>query len=236
MQDLVSVWACFLATKKKCGNQVVFEWWRECYGLLSIATWVINFNMHLNVAGQTPQYYTQKNQRSRGLRAQVMMVGWLHSWKWTSSSCKGIIWTKPQSLTFHVKFPRFFCVFWSCQKQNRSFWLFWYWGTISSKAGARGGQPSNQPSGPTKISPREVPLRCRGSTTQSGSFFLMKIPGGVFKGKRCGKGKALEFFEADAYEDGMPCWLLRMLSVQSAKGSRLVRVYVHGLGVHSRSI
>ena len=41
-----------------------------------VATWVINFNMNRNVAGQTPQYYTQKNQRSRGLRAQVMMVGW----------------------------------------------------------------------------------------------------------------------------------------------------------------
>ena len=64
-----------------------------------------------------------------------------------------------------------------------------------------------QPTDPVdeKISPREVPLRCRGSTTQSGSFFLYENPGGFFKGKRCGKGKALEFLEADTYEDGMPC-------------------------------
>lgn len=38
-----------------------------------------------------------------------------------------------------------------------------------------------------------------------GELFFNENPGGVFKGKRCGKGKALEFFEADAYEDGMPC-------------------------------
>ena len=44
----------------------------------------------------------------------------------------------------------------------------------------------------------EEALRSRGA-------FFVENPGGFCQRQRCGKGKALEFFEADAYEDGMPC-------------------------------
>lgn len=126
-----------------------------------------------------------------------------------------------------LNFPGFFFCFGHVKNKITP---FDYFDTEAPSPPRRGSwsQTTNQPTQSTKkIITTQVPLRCRGSTTQSGSFFLNENPGGFCQRQKMRKRKGFGILWS-RYLWGWYAMLTasHAVSAQSAKGSRLVRVYV----------
>ena len=161
-------------------------------------------------------------------------------WRWTASSPKHHPVAKESfepnlnHITFHVKFPRFFFFFVLVMSKTKSLLLI-ILGTEAPSPPRQGLLEVKQPTNPVdkkKNHHREVPLRCRGSTTQSGSFFCWK-PGRFLSKAKMRKRKGFGVL----WSRCLWGWYAMLTASHAAKGSRLVRVYVFtGWAFTARSI